>query len=888
MMRIPLLAALVLLSGCFNFDKDYASYCQRTGRCDGGVSGDGGVGGGAAGGSAQGGGPGGGSNVGGGAQGGGSAVGGGTGTGGGPILCGMVQCTNPINGIGFCDAGTCDISCNASAHRCGFTCADNSNGALCGPMCISCPNGTGLSVRTCDAGVCDFGCINGFQRCPSGCVPANSAQACGANCTQCSGPGGSNPFCDAGTCDFNCQIGFMRMGNACLSPPVMTFPNISDIKDPGTFVDAKLDPSQPSTLWALDFSGQLLVSSNLGLTMMPVCRLPNSGLESTWSGFQQRPNTRILLSPGPDHTAYVTTGQYYQPKLYRADSSGGTCTDTVFTQGTYSQVSAWGSGIAATPDGTLFALDGDNGGARLRKSVDHGSTWSPALDAGIGAYSYGHVTAGPQGDLLISVQSGTSQGMYLVTDGGSVLTRTSAIIYGNDVVARFCAAAPSYAFANHINTPATDGYQSTNGGRTWAVSTPNYALGDWAVNPSDCSGLRLAAYDGGLNVERAPDLRTPVWSRLPQGFFPGQGQPGQPGYDRVDAVGSNVAILVGLRLYVSQDNGVTLRQVGGTKAPVLLGPTTVDSLDGTRVFAVTTGGTLVAAYESNDKGVTFVPRAFGQMPGSLYGAMQVRENPLVANNLIAYANLGSGSIYNASTFVTHDGYLTGAVGNSMDQGNYNKAFTFSPTQSTTAYTYSSTTVTTANSGDSYSVVTLTPALPFVWYSPQAQVTHDPTKTVVVECESYNKAWRVDNTTHMVTDITANVTSALGNDAPCGVEYYTVGAINRLRVISKTGWIAVSDDDGVTFTGVMGASGGLANGNDRHILSLPSDRNVVISWSSTVGDRIWVSKNGGVTWTEPTAGQNWQRWGCGGMNSIVATDTTLLVGCQGRPPVIVAY
>src|SRR5262249_47183240 len=156
-----------------------------------------------------------------------------------------------------------------------------------------------------DAGTCFRGCNTvGDSPCGAACRPS-STMACGNTCAACSGPGGSQPFCDAGTCDFSCQSGFMRMGSACISPPQLTCPNVSDVTDPDTYVDARLDPQTPGTLWVLDFSGQLLVSANLGQTAFtPVCRLPNTGLDSTWSGFNERISTRIVLSPGPDRTPY--------------------------------------------------------------------------------------------------------------------------------------------------------------------------------------------------------------------------------------------------------------------------------------------------------------------------------------------------------------------------------------------------------------------------------------------------------------------------------------------------------------------------------------------------------------------------------------------------------
>jgi hypothetical protein len=909
-MRRALLATLLFSSACFNFDTSYAAYCARTGRCDGGVGqgGGSGVGGSSGGGSAgaQGGGNGGGAqgggNGGGAAQGGGSgggtSAGGGMATGGGTGTCGGVQCTTPIGGSAFCDAGMCDISCNPTFHRCGFSCVDDTNGAACGPMCISCPNPGGLAVRSCDAGVCDFGCINGFQRCGSQCLQANTAQACGPSCAMCSSPGGGTPFCDAGTCDFNCQAPAVRMGNACISPPTLTFPNLSDVTDPNTFIDARIDPNSPSTLWALDFSGQLLVSNDLAQTAFTVvCRLPGTGLNSTWSGFGERSTARIHLSHAPDRTAYVTSpavgiNQSYYGRVYRADQSVGVCTDvTPFPlNNAYLWTSGLGASLAVAADGTLYEFDGDNSGSRLRRSSDHGATWTPLQPAGsLGAYWAGTLSAGPGPDLLLSVFTGNNspQGLYLVTDGGTMVNKVSAAIYGQDVTARFSWAVSGAAYANK-GVSTTDGFVSANGGLTWTQNPAYGETGDWALDPVSNSGYRLSVYDGGLNIERSADMSVPGWSRLTSAFFAGQGT---AGIDRIDAVNGNVAVVVGGRLWVSPDSGASFRKIG-TKAP-LVGSATLDSIDGARVFLVSSQGGTGAAYESTDKGLTYTLRyTSAALPANFATGgliLITRVNPQNANNVIAWGRSPSnaGSV-DQTALVTHDGFITAALGSDTMSYAWGNAFSYSPSSLNTSYFYSGNAIgtlsgaTSVNSGDTFISLALTPALPYVWY-PSAQVMGDPTYALVFDCTNTNQSFRVNNA-FRTTGAIAGLASALGNDVPCAAEAYLNGATWRARVISKSGFLATSDDSGGTFTAVLG-SGTLPTCQGRNITSLPSDRNTIFTWC---GHDFWVSKTGGTSWTQPTAGQNWVKYGCSLITSLVPTDTNALVTCSDRPPVAIAW
>jgi hypothetical protein len=909
MTRRALAATLLLSSACFNFDTSYETYCARTGRCDGGVGQGGGSGvggsqgGGSAGGGAQGGGSaqggGGGGSQGGGSAGGGSQGGGaGGGGGGGNVLCGGVQCTTPINGSAFCDAGQCDITCNPTAHRCGFSCADNSNGAACGPLCISCPNpGGSWTMRTCDAGVCDFGCTSGFQRCGSQCLPANSVQSCGAACSMCSAPGAGTAFCDAGSCDFSCPAPAMRVGNTCISPPTMTFPNISDVSDPNTFIDARLDPNAKNTLWALDFSGQLLVSNDLAQTVLTVvCRLPGTGLNSTWSGFGERTTARIHLSHGVDRTAYVISpivanSQSYLGRVYRADQSTGLCTDvTPFTGSNYLWTSGLGASFAVAGDGTLYEFDGDNSGSRLRRSSDHGSTWTALQDAGsLGSYWAGTLSAGPGPDLLLSVFTGgnSPQGLYLVTDGGTVLNKVSAAIFGTDVTARFSWAVPGAAYANKGNG-ITDGFVSANGGLSWTQSTAYAETGDWALDPTTNSGYRLAVYDGGLNVERSVDMSAPIWGRLGSAFFAGQGV---AGVDRIDAVGGNVAVVVGGRLFVSSDSGATFRRIG-TKPPVV-GTGTLDSTDGTRVFLVSTQGGTGAAYESTDKGLTYAlrytsaPLSAQYVSGNL--VLITRVNPQNANNVIAWGrNPSNNSDYDQTTLITHDGFLTAAIGADTMTGAWGNSFSFSPSSLNTSYFYSyninnnSSGAVSTNAGDTYTPFTLAPQLGFVWY-PSAQVMGDPTWALVFDCNSSPQALRINNVTHTSLN-DGGISNALGNDPPCSAEVYMNGVAWRARVISRSGWLATSDDNGATFTAVAG-SGTLPSCPGRNLVSLPTNRNTIFTWC---GHDFWVSSNGGVSWTQPTLGQNWVKYGCSQITSLAPSDTNVLVTCSDRPPVAVAW
>lgn len=187
MTRGKIVAALLGLSACYDFDADLA-LCQREHRCSasgGGASASGGGsatggglatgGGNAAGGGAVGGGSatGGGSVAGGGggaSAGGGAAVGGGTG-GGGNAVCDSTTCAS-----GCCDQGVCRTLfpfCGTGGSACVHCDGHVSNTCLT-PTTCGCGAGDPCdNHKTCVSGVCQ--CLWPWASSGSGCVPASQS-----------------------------------------------------------------------------------------------------------------------------------------------------------------------------------------------------------------------------------------------------------------------------------------------------------------------------------------------------------------------------------------------------------------------------------------------------------------------------------------------------------------------------------------------------------------------------------------------------------------------------------------------------------------------------------------------------------------------------------------
>ena len=301
--------------------------------------------------------------------------------------------------------------------------------------------------------------------------------------------------------------------------------------------------------------------------------------------------TRARPTSGPWNAAC-----HPAPASRRARQARARCGGLFFGGNGYSGASA-----TVAPDGTLYLYDSYSFGGEVRRSSDRGATWQTAVDAGTltATFTAGTLSAGPEGDVLLTVNNATGGGLYLITDGGTVVQKVSSGISGIDVLARFSRVHSGYAYANRGNATA-EGFFSMNGGQSWMQSAAHAAQGDWALDPVTGAGYRFGIYDGGLNLERANDMRAPTWSRLPGGFFAGQGVP-QP-YDRVDAVGNSVLAVVGQRLFVSADLAQSFRRVG-TLPPVVSVAVSLDSADGARVLLTDNRANV---YESTDQGQSYV------------------------------------------------------------------------------------------------------------------------------------------------------------------------------------------------------------------------------------------------------------------------------------------
>jgi hypothetical protein len=128
-------------------------------------------------------------------------------------------CPVVLNGRETCAARQCQLSCDASFHKCGNSCVSNVDPVTCGASCTPCAAPANATATCSPAGQCGWMCKPGFHACGASCLSNDDVASCGASsCAPCPSAN-ATPSCTAGVCGFVCAPGSgncdKNAANAC-------------------------------------------------------------------------------------------------------------------------------------------------------------------------------------------------------------------------------------------------------------------------------------------------------------------------------------------------------------------------------------------------------------------------------------------------------------------------------------------------------------------------------------------------------------------------------------------------------------------------------------------------------------------------------------------------
>ncbi len=174
-------------------------------------------------------------------------------------------------------------------------------------------------------------------------------------------------------------------------------------------------------------------------------------------------------------------------------------------------------------------------------------------------------------------------------------------------------------------------------------------------------------------------------------------------------------------------------------------------------------------------------------------------------------------------------------------------------------------------------------LSFTESSASGQLVWDPWPAAFVNPANGNLAWYGDNSGRLYEyDLIAkkdtNLTARLPFTSPAGIDLVNVGGVWQLRVISRTGQIAVSSDNAATFALVSG-SGGLPSADRRVFVSHP-DTPSLIATAPLLGGDVAYSPTLGASWVQNTLDS------CD-IRGLALTDDQLLIPCDGQPAMAIS-
>jgi hypothetical protein len=604
---------------------------------------------------------------------------------------------------------------------------------------------------------------------------------------------------------------------------------------PQAVVQVRIDPKNAATLYVTLGNGEIRKSTDAGSSWTPQCVSSNIAAYGGTYG-------HIRVSP--DGSAYATG----HTQFVRVEALNGAECPVII-----SNSAAWASyyhsnRLAIDSTGRLYTWTFTDP-AGLVTSIDKGDHYdaintTPSLfnSMEVDPHDDKHLVA------VFSQHSTSPEGIHHSVNGGLNWTPLDATFDQYQGGIRFNPAVAGWIYLQ-------GGRYSKDGGSNWATN----ASFDCLELDASGAGYRLVAAAGSTSLQRASDMTSPAWSTI----HTFTGVEANLGVSMVSVVGSSIAVVLEGSLYVSTNAGSSFTPV---KLLVTDGSLVASSIvaHGSLVYAAA-GGRIFESVDAADSwSEVYAPAS------ALDADTELHLNPGVVAQLVARPERWN-STYEERVDVTLDGAASWS--------------------STTDCCYGWAGVVALDAADASRIlyfgyeprVSSDGGLSFTETSSSGQLVWDPWPAAFVNPSNSGQAWYGESSGRLYEynlqgNQHTNITSRLPFTDPAGMDLIELGNAWQLRVVSRTGKIAVSLDNGKSFTAVAG-SGGLPSADRRIFVSHPSTPNLIAT-APLLGDEVAYSPTLGASWVQTPLDD------CE-IRGLALTDGQLLIPCADSAAMAIA-
>ena len=604
---------------------------------------------------------------------------------------------------------------------------------------------------------------------------------------------------------------------------------------PQTVAQVRVDPKSASTLYMTLLNGEVHKSINSGTSWTLQCK--SSNIASFGGNYGH-----IVVSP--KGTAFATG----HTQFARVEALGGAeC--PVAISGSAAWASYYHSNrLAFDSTGRLYTW-AFTSPAGLLTSLTQGDSYD-VINTTESLFNSLEVDPFDDNHLVgvFGSHSTDPVGIYHSLNAGAKWTQTDAVFedYQNGI--RFNPAAKGWIYLG-------GGHYSKDGGVSWTTD----ASFDCSEVDAKGAGYRLTTSGADTVLQRAPDMTNPVWSSLH--VF--TGIQANLGVSMVSVVGTTVAVVLEGRLFVSTSSGASFTPV---KVVIKDGSLIASSIvaHGSVVYAAASGRIFKSTDSAQQWSEVYAPAP------ALDSDTELHLNPGVVAQLVARPERWN-STYQRRLDVTLDGGASWSNTEDCCYG-WSGVLALGAVDASRVLYFGYEPKTSSTGG-----------LSFVDSGSNGQLVWDPWPAAFVSPASNNVAWYGDDGSRLyeydaVGKKDTNITSRLPFTTPAGIDLVKVGGVWQLRVVSRTGQVAVSSDNGATFTMVAG-SGGLPSAERRIFVSYPDTPSLIATAPLLGGDVAY----------SPTLGASWVQTKLDNctIRGLALTDGQLLIPCDNTPALAIA-